>query len=287
MLTGRRDGFSELRKSGGLSGFPKISESEHDAFGTGHSSTSVSAALGFAIADKQNGSDARTVAVIGDGAFTGGMVHEALNNCKTNIRLTIILNENEMSISKNTGRFAKSIARLRAKKFYIKTKARTRDALKKIPVVGDSLFETAKSFKKTVKDVLYKYRECKNVYGVDGIFAWEWYESILQLKNFSLGRLQFEVKEFRLDAYEKDGKTVKKGDIVLSVHIPSTGEPLSKALCEDSYAKARAFFRNRLGFLPPFVCWSWLLYGKNKEFLMLAKVEDGVMSTVKSFFSVE
>jgi deoxyxylulose-5-phosphate synthase len=75
MLTGRRDGFSELRKSGGLSGFPKISESEHDAFGTGHSSTSVSAALGFAIADKQNGSNARTVAVIGDGAFTGGMVH--------------------------------------------------------------------------------------------------------------------------------------------------------------------------------------------------------------------
>ena len=166
LLTGRREGFSELRRSGGLSGFPKISESEHDAFGTGHSSTSISAALGFAIADKQSGSDARTVAVIGDGAFTGGMVHEALNNCKRNIRLTIILNENEMSISKNTGRFAKSIARLRAKKFYIKTKARTRDALKNIPVVGDSLFETAKSFKKAVKDVLYgsNYFEDMGIY---------------------------------------------------------------------------------------------------------------------------
>ena len=184
MLTGRRDGFSELRKSGGLSGFPKISESEHDAFGTGHSSTSVSAALGFAIADKQNGSNARTVAVIGDGAFTGGMVHEALNNCKRNIRLTIILNENEMSISKNTGRFAKSIARLRAKKFYIKTKARTRDVLKNIPVVGDSLFETAKSLKKTVKDVLYgsNYFEDMGIYylgPVDGN-DYEAMESILR-----------------------------------------------------------------------------------------------------------
>lgn len=184
LMTGRRDGFSELRKSGGLSGFPKISESEHDAFGTGHSSTSVSAALGFAIADKQSGNDARTVAVIGDGAFTGGMVHEALNNCKKNIRLTIILNENEMSISKNTGRFAKSIARLRAKKFYIKTKARTRDALKKIPVVGDSLFETAKSFKKTVKDVLYgsNYFEDMGIYylgPVDGN-DYEAMESILR-----------------------------------------------------------------------------------------------------------
>ena len=184
LLTGRREGFSELRSSGGLSGFPKLSESEHDAFGTGHSSTSVSAALGFAIADKQSGSDARTVAVIGDGAFTGGMVHEALNNCKTNIRLTIILNENEMSISKNTGRFAKSIARLRAKKFYIKTKARTRDALKKIPVVGDSLFETAKSFKKTVKDVLYgsNYFEDMGIYylgPVDGN-DYEAMESILR-----------------------------------------------------------------------------------------------------------
>ena len=166
MLTGRRDCFNELRKSGGLSGFPKISESEHDAFGTGHSSTSISAALGFAIADKQSGSDARTVAVIGDGAFTGGMVHEALNNCKSKIRLTIILNENEMSISKNTGRFAKSIARLRAKKFYIKTKARTRDVLQRIPVVGDSLFEAAKGFKKTVKDVLYgsNYFEDMGIY---------------------------------------------------------------------------------------------------------------------------
>ena len=82
LLTGRRESFSTLRKGGGLSGFPKRTESEHDAFGTGHSSTSLSAGLGFAEADKLNGSDAYTVVVLGDGAFTGGMIHEALNNCK-------------------------------------------------------------------------------------------------------------------------------------------------------------------------------------------------------------
>lgn len=155
LLTGRKDRFSELRQPGGLSGFPKRSESEHDAFGTGHSSTSVSAALGFALADRLSGSDARTVAIVGDGAFTGGMIHEALNNCNKNIKLTIILNENEMSISKNTGRFASSIAKLRAKKVYIRAKTRTRIALQKIPVVGDKVFEGLKHTKKAVKDILY------------------------------------------------------------------------------------------------------------------------------------
>ena len=81
LLTGRRESFSTLRCPGGISGFPKRTESEHDAFGTGHSSTSLSAGLGFAEADKLSGSDAYTVVVLGDGAFTGGMIHEAINNC--------------------------------------------------------------------------------------------------------------------------------------------------------------------------------------------------------------
>ena len=92
LLTGRREEFSTLRTPGGLSGFTKMSESEHDAFGAGHSSTSVSAALGYAVADRLKGSDAYTVAVLGDGAYTGGMVHEALNNCDPNLKLIIILN---------------------------------------------------------------------------------------------------------------------------------------------------------------------------------------------------
>ncbi len=155
IVTGRKDGFEDLRKPGGLSGFPKRSESEHDAFGAGHSSTSLSAALGFAVSDKLTGRDGRTVCVVGDGAFTGGMIHEALNNCKKDIKLTIILNENEMSISKNTGRFASSIAKLRSKRSYIRAKRKTRLAIQSIPLVGKPLFNFMKHIKKAMKDVLY------------------------------------------------------------------------------------------------------------------------------------
>ena len=106
MLTGRFDRMDTLRKPGGISGFTKRDESEYDAFGTGHSSTSLSAGLGFAESDKLNGNDAYTIVVLGDGAYTGGMIHEALNNCSKDLNLIIILNENEISISKNIGRFA-------------------------------------------------------------------------------------------------------------------------------------------------------------------------------------
>ena len=97
LVTGRREEFDTLRHGGGISGFPKRSESEHDAFGTGHSSTSLSAALGFAEADRLSGSDAYTVCMFGDGAFTGGMIHEALNNCRRDLRLVMILNDNEVT----------------------------------------------------------------------------------------------------------------------------------------------------------------------------------------------
>ncbi len=166
LVTGRREGFSQLRQAGGLSGFPKRSESEHDAFGVGHSSTSISAALGFATADKLSGSDARTVCVVGDGAFTGGMIHEALNNCKKDLKLTIILNENEMSISKNTGSFAEAIAKLRTKRSYIRVKKKTRLALQKIPVIGKPVFRFMNHIKKAVKDVLYGSNYFENM----GIF---------------------------------------------------------------------------------------------------------------------
>ena len=121
LLTGRKERFPTLRQSGGLSGFPKRCESEHDCFGTGHSSTSISAALGFAEADRMAGSQAYTVCVVGDGAYTGGMIHEALNNCRKRLNLIIILNENEMSISKNIGRFARNLSHIRASNGYIWT----------------------------------------------------------------------------------------------------------------------------------------------------------------------
>lgn len=155
LLTGRRERFDTLRQGGGLSGFPKREESVHDAFGTGHSSTSLSASLGFAEADRLCGSDAYTVCVIGDGAYTGGMIHEALNNCRKNLRLIIILNENEMSISKNIGRFAKTLSRLRSSEGYFKTKSITASVLRKIPLIGKGLFSLLLRIKMGLKAALY------------------------------------------------------------------------------------------------------------------------------------
>lgn len=155
ILTGRKDYFDTLRTPGGLSGFTKRSESEYDAFGCGHSSTSLSAAIGFARSDIQKGSNAYTVAIIGDGAFTGGMIHEALNNVTENMRLIIIINENEMSISKNTGAFASYMTKIRAKKKYFKIKDKTHSALIKIPGIGKGVAKGIISTKQFFKNAIY------------------------------------------------------------------------------------------------------------------------------------
>ena len=155
LLTGRRDRFPSLRQSGGISGFPKRSESEHDCFGTGHSSTSVSAALGFAEADRMAGSQAYTVCVVGDGAYTGGMIHEALNNCRKRLNLIIILNENEMSISKNIGRFARNLSHIRASGGYIWTKNAVGQVVRHIPLIGKWLFGRLLRLKMGMKAALY------------------------------------------------------------------------------------------------------------------------------------
>jgi 1-deoxy-D-xylulose-5-phosphate synthase len=155
MLTGRYEKMDTLRQAGGISGFTNREESDCDCFGAGHSSTSLSAALGFAISDKMNGSSAYTVAVVGDGAYTGGMIHEALNNCKKDLNLIIIMNENEMSISKNIGRFAENLSKIRTKSSYFKTKKATGNFLKKIPFVGNALFRFFRGIKKVFKNTLY------------------------------------------------------------------------------------------------------------------------------------
>ncbi len=155
MLTGRYDRFDTLRRGGGISGFTKRDESEYDCFGAGHSSTSLSAALGFAQADRMAGSDAYTVAVVGDGAFTGGMIHEALNNVTPGLRLIIIINENEMSISKNIGRFATHMARLRRKAGYFHAKQGISRFVKRIPLVGGRLFCAIRDTKKAFKNAMY------------------------------------------------------------------------------------------------------------------------------------
>ena len=155
LLTGRYDRFDTLRQGGGLSGFTKRSESAYDCFGAGHSSTSLSAALGFAKGDRLAGSDAYTVAVVGDGAFTGGMIHEALNNVSKTDRLVIIINENEMSISKNVGRFATHIAKIRRKPGYFKIKKTTGRIVRKIPLIGQGLYRGLVGIKKSIKNAWY------------------------------------------------------------------------------------------------------------------------------------
>ena len=155
LLTGRREFFDTLRSSGGLSGFTKRSESEYDPFGAGHSSTSVSAALGLAIADKLQGKNSMTVALLGDGAFTGGIVHEALNNIPADLPFVIVLNENEMSISKNTGAFASHIAKIRNTKSYYKAKKRTRNFFSKIPLIGKPLINVLVNTKQFLKNAIY------------------------------------------------------------------------------------------------------------------------------------
>ncbi|MCK9509526.1 MAG: thiamine pyrophosphate-dependent enzyme, partial [Pigmentiphaga sp.] len=120
ILTGRREAMSTLRQAGGISGFPKRSESDYDAFGTAHSSTSISAALGMAVASHVQGVDRRHVAVIGDGAMTAGMAFEAMNNAGVlpDADLLVILNDNDMSISPPVGALNRYLARLMSGRFY-------------------------------------------------------------------------------------------------------------------------------------------------------------------------
>ncbi len=155
-ITGRRDLFDTLRTPGGLSGFTSRRESEHDPFGAGHSSTALSAALGFAESDKLDDKNSYSVAVIGDGAYTGGMIHEAINNCKPDLKLVIILNENGMSISNNRGVFASYLSRFIASKKYIDVKESTRSFLNRIPILGKIVSSFMSVVKKMIKRLLYE-----------------------------------------------------------------------------------------------------------------------------------
>jgi len=152
ILTGRKDEMISLRQYGGISGFPKYEESQHDAFNTGHSSTSISAALGMAIARDIKREKHSIIAVIGDGALTGGMAYEALNHAGHEGRdLIVILNDNEMSISKNVGAMSGYLNRLRTDPSYSKTKDEIEGVLKRIPGIGPNIARAAGKFKDTVK----------------------------------------------------------------------------------------------------------------------------------------
>ena len=152
ILTGRAEGFDSLRKYKGMSGFPKSRESEHDVYETGHSSTSVSAAYGMAVARDLAGDDYQVTAVIGDGSFTSGIVYEALNNIGDNqTKMNIILNDNGMSISHNVGAMHKYLDKLRSSKRYDDAKSSVKTALNKVPVVGGPLKKGLKNSKEKLK----------------------------------------------------------------------------------------------------------------------------------------
>lgn len=143
ILTGRKEGFANLRQGGGISGFPRRDESEHDAFGGGHASASVSAALGLAKARDLRGGDEHVIAVIGDGALTGGLALEGFNNAEhLNTNVIVILNDNEMSIAENVGGMALHLSKLRMAPLYQRVENRAKDLVEKMPA-GRTLFRTA------------------------------------------------------------------------------------------------------------------------------------------------
>ena len=140
ILTGRAGNFNTLRQTGGMSGFPKSNESECDAYDTGHSSTSISAAAGMAAARDIKHDDYNVIAVIGDGSLTGGMAYEALNNVgASKSKIIVILNDNGMSISKNIGGVSQHLGKLRTSRKYIEAKTNVKDFINKIPVVGEDI----------------------------------------------------------------------------------------------------------------------------------------------------
>ena len=155
LLTGRRDAFNELRVYGGMSGFPKRRENECDCFDTGHSSTSISAGLGMVVGKQLSGEPGTVVSVIGDGALTGGMAFEGLNNAAQLIRnFIIILNYNNMSISENVGGMSGYLSTMRAGEAYNDLKSGVVDTLNKIPVVGDKLVSQIRKTKSGIKQLV-------------------------------------------------------------------------------------------------------------------------------------
>ena len=155
LLTGRRERFDTLRKLGGLSGFPNPNESEHDAFVSGHGNTALSVAIGIARAKKLKNEPGKVIALVGDGAFTGGMVYEGMNNIDTLNNLIVILNDNKMSISKNVGSLSRYLTVLRTNPEYNRAKANTETILSAIPILGSPLVRVLQGGKALLRRGLY------------------------------------------------------------------------------------------------------------------------------------
>jgi len=170
ILTGRKKEMDSLRKFGGIAGFPKVNESEYDCFNTGHSSTSISVAMGMARARDLLNENYRVIAVIGDGSLTGGMALEALNDVgASNTNVTIILNDNEMSISKNVGGIPLLLSKVRTRKGYTKTNKKIKDFTTKIPLIGRPFVKLVQKIKRGIKQLFIQ-----NMYFEDIGFTYLW-----------------------------------------------------------------------------------------------------------------
>lgn len=156
LLTGRRDKFATLRKAGGISGFINPKESKYDTFLAGHSSTSISAALGIAKTNELKGLQAYTISVIGDGALTGGLAFEGLNNAGEGAKnFIVVLNDNSMSINKNQGSIANYLNNIRSSYFYLNLKSKMVDILSKVPLLGQPLISITRAVKNKIKALIY------------------------------------------------------------------------------------------------------------------------------------
>ncbi len=155
LLTGRYEAFDTLRTYGGLSGFPRHSESEYDCFEAGHASTALSAALGYARARDALGQNNHVVAVVGDGALTGGMCYEALNDCgNTKTKMIVILNDNEMSIAENVGALSRYLSKLRSSTGWIVTKKKVKNRLQNLPLIGKPMYNLIHGAKEMIKSLV-------------------------------------------------------------------------------------------------------------------------------------
>ncbi len=156
LLSGRQELFKGLRKKGGASGFPNIKESDYDMFTTGHSSTAISSSLGISLANQIKQDDSYTVAVVGDGALTGGLCYEALNNAgRLKKNFIVIINDNNMSISKNVGAMSRYLTFMRVRKGYIRIKKRIKYTFEHIPLIGKGLTNFTKGVKTSIKKAFY------------------------------------------------------------------------------------------------------------------------------------
>lgn len=239
ILTGRKDKINTLRKLNGIAGFPKTSESEYDSFNTGHSSTSISVALGMARARDLLGKNNKVIAVIGDGALTGGMAQEALNDAgSSKTDLIVVLNDNEMSISKNVGGVSLLLSKLRTKRFYTNSNKRVKSITERIPYVGTKIIKGIRKIKHGIKQLIIS-----NMYFEDIGFTYlgpvdghniEKLEGLLKKAKELQGPVLVHVITKKGKGYEFAEKNPDKFHSISSFNL-ETGEKISKG--KKDYSK--------------------------------------------------